>query len=110
MNNDNNQFHYTFSAPTENERKQIENILRQYDNAPAKEEDKLEKLKQLDALAKRQSNVIPLVLGVVGCLIFGLGLTMVLEWNLLILGIIVSFVGSIPMALAYPVYLYTLKK
>ena len=35
---------------------------------------------------------------------------MVLEWNIVLWGVIVSIVGVIPMAIAYPVYKFVLNK
>lgn len=105
----NNQFNYRYTAPTEEERKEIDSIRRQY--APQeKTETKLERLRRLDALVKNTAVIWSLVFGVIGCLIFGLGLTMVLEWNILLWGIILMVVGSVPMALAYPVYKSVLDK
>jgi len=103
------QFHFKYTAPTEEERKEIDSIRRQY--APReKSESKLERLRRLDALVRNTPTVISLCLGVFGCLVFGLGLTMVLEWSILLWGVIVCAVGCIPMALAYPVYKAVLKR
>ena len=51
-----------------------------------------------------------LALGGVGALIFGLGLTMILEWSIWLWGVVLMAVGSVPMAIAYPVYKSVLKK
>lgn len=103
------QFNFKYTAPTEEERKEIDSIRRQY-ASQQKSETKLEKLRRLDGLVKNTPTIISLVLGVVGTLIFGVGLTMILEWNILLWGIVVMATGSIPMALAYPVYKWILKK
>ncbi len=100
----NNQFYYKYTAPTEEERKEIDSIRRQYQPREKAEESKLDKLRRLDALVKNSAITVSLVLGVVGCLVFGLGLTMILEWERIVAGIIVAVVGSFPMGLAYPVY------
>lgn len=98
-----NQFNFKYTAPTEAERKEIDSIRRQY--APQeKTETKLERLRRLDALVKNTAIIWSLCLGVVGCLIFGLGLTMILEWDILFWGILLMAVGGVPMAIAYPVY------
>jgi MFS family permease len=48
---------------------------------------------------------ISLSLGVIGTLIFGLGLTFFLEWvELFILGILCAIVGLIIVILAYPLH------
>jgi len=67
-------------------------------------------LRRLDSIVKNTSTIWSLVLGVVGCLIFGLGFTMILEWNIWLWGIILCVLGSVPMIIAYPVYNYVLKK
>ena len=99
----NNKFNYTYSAPTEEERREIENIRKKY--APQEQtESKLEKLRRLDGKVKTPATVISLCLGIIGCLIFGLGLTLILEWDKLIFGIIVMLPGAVSMALAHPCY------
>ncbi len=103
------QFNFKYVAPTEEERKEIDSIRRQY--SPKEEtETKLERLRRLDAIVKNTAIIWSLVLGVVGSLIFGLGLTLILEWNNLYLGMVLMAVGSVPIALAYPVYKSVLKK
>lgn len=98
----NNEFKYSYSAPTEVERKEIENIKKQYqkDN----KNDKLEKLRKLDKKVRQTPICVSLTLGIVGTLIFGLGLTFALEWNMLLLGIIIGSLGCIPMGIAYFAY------
>ena len=105
----NDKFSYKYIAPTEEERKEIDSIRRQY--APQeKEETKLERLRRLDALVKNTAIIWSLVLGVLGTLIFGLGLTMILEWQILPWGIVLMVIGSVPIAIAYPVYKWVLNK
>ena len=104
----NDQFNFKYVAPTEEERKEIDSIRRQY--LPQDQtESKMQRLRRLDALVKNTATIWSLVLGVLGSLIFGLGLTMVLEWSIVIWGIVIAIVGSIPIALAYPVYLKRLQ-
>lgn len=104
-----NQFNFKYTAPSMEERKEIDSIRRQY-SPEFKTESKLEKLRRLDGLVKGTATIWSLVLGVIGCLIFGLGLAMVLEWNILLWGIVLMVIGSIPMAIAYPVYKVVLAK
>ena len=104
-----NQFHFKYTAPTEEERKEIDSIRRQY-VPQEKTETKMEKLRRLDALVKNTAIIWSLVLGVIGTLIFGLGLTMILEWDIWLWGIVVMVVGSVSAALAYPVYKAVLQK
>ena len=106
---ENKQFNYTYRAPTEEERREIESIKRQYE-APKTEEGKLERLRKLNNYVNGLATAVSLVVGVIGLLIFGLGLAMVLEWSLLIWGILVMVVGIPPIAIAYPLYNKILKR
>ena len=103
------QFNYKYTAPTAEERKEIDSIRRQYSPKEQKE-TKLERLRRLDSLVKNTAVIWSLVFGVIGTLIFGLGLTMILEWNVFIWGIIFMVVGSVPIAIAYPLYSFLLNK
>ena len=96
-------FKYTYSAPTEEERLEIESIKRQYE-PKEKSETKLDKLRNLDKKVKIFPLILSLTFGIVGTLVFGLGLTLVLEWNRIILGILVATLGLIPISIAYPTY------
>ena len=100
---ENKEFSYTYKAPTESERREIASIRRQYQPREYSE-SKLDKLRRLDARVKNSAVIISLVLGVVGILVFGLGLTMVIEWGQTVIGIAVMIFGTIPAAIAYPVY------
>ena len=104
-----NQFNFRYSAPTEEERKEIDSIRRQY-SPQEKTETKLERLRRLDSLVKNTAIIWSLCLGIIGSLIFGLGLSMILEWNIWLWGIVLMIIGSVPMAIAYPVYKTKLKK
>ena len=104
-----NQFNYKYTAPTEEERKEIDSIRRQY-SAQGKTETKLEKIRRLDSLVKNTATVSSLCVGIVGCLIFGIGITMILEWTIIPWGILLAVIGSVPMALAYPLYKKLLSK
>lgn len=104
-------FEYTYSAPTEQERKEIESIRRQYQAQPVSDrEEKLNRLRKLDSFVKNSATTVALTLGLVGLLIFGLGMTMVLEWELYIWGVVVGAVGLTPIMIAYPVYNLMLNK
>ena len=102
-------FEYTYSAPTEAEKKQIENIKRQY-SAESATPNAFERLKKLDGKVKNTAIAVSIIFGVVGTLIFGLGLTFILEWNIWPVGIALMIVGVIPMIIAYPSYNFAIKK
>ena len=102
-------FDYKYSAPTAEERREIDNIRRQYEPRE-KTETKLEKLRKLDSKVKNTAIITSLSFGIVGCLIFGLGLSMVLEWSLYLWGVVVAVVGAVGMISAHPLYKLFLKK
>ena len=98
-----NKYSYTYSAPTEAEKKEIDSIRRQYEPKSEKE-TKLNRLRRLDSSVKNPPQIVALILGIIGLLIFGLGFTTVLEWGHTLLGIIIAVFGIVPMALALPAY------
>lgn len=104
-----NDFEYRYVAPTSEERREIESIRKSYAPQPQKDK-KLEELRKLDAKVKNIPTIIGLVFGITGLLIFGLGMAMVLEWGIILWGVIVSIIGAIPIALAYPLCLKAEKK
>ena len=95
-------FEFTYSAARQEE---VEAIRKKY---LPKTEDKMEALRKLDKKVKNIPTTISLILGIVGILLFGLGLSMVLEWKIVVWGIIVSIFGFIPTLLAFPIYQITL--
>lgn len=97
-------FEYKYTAPTDQEKREIEAIKRQYVKVeePA---SKLERLRELDAKVKRMPTILALTLGIVGTLLFGTGMTFFLEWiKLWYVGIPFSIIGLILISLAMPVY------
>lgn len=102
MNNE-AKFNYSYSAPNESERREIESIKRQYVSAPEKE-DKLELLRDLNKRVIRPPMVVSLTTGIAGTLVMGLGMAMVLEWEILVWGVIIGVLGAAVAAVAYPVY------
>ncbi len=106
---DNKGFEYTYVAPTEAERREIESIRKQY-GGKSEKEIKLERIRRLDSFVQNFSMILSLVIGVMGALIFGLGMAMILVWDIMVFGIIVSIAGAVPMGSAYPVYLLTMKR
>ena len=102
---ENKEFSYTYRALSEEQKREIADIRRRY-SAPADTVSKLERLRRLDAKCKNLCTAISLVVGVLGCLIFGLGLTMILEWGLAVAGAAVCVVGVAAMVPAYPLYRY----
>lgn len=102
-------FNYTYTAPTEAERREIESIRNAY--LPQGEEtNKLKRLISLDKKVNNTAKAIAISIGVVGLLIFGLGMSMVMEWAIYVWGVVVALVGCAVMAVAYPVMRLTLSK
>lgn len=98
-----NKFNFTYSAPSESERREIESIKKQYVAATGKE-DKLNRLRNLNKRVTRPPMIISLAIGISGTLIMGAGMTMVTEWNIIVWGVIVGVLGVVIAAVAYPVY------
>lgn len=100
MEENKDKFEYTYSAKQQEE---IEKIRKKY---LPKEEDKLELLKKLDRDVTKPGTVCAMVIGVVGCLVFGLGMSCALVWGdtLFIVGIIAGIIGIGIMGMALPVY------
>ncbi len=98
-----NDFEFKYSAPSIEERKEIESIRSSYLKNSASN-NKLETLRKLDNKVKGTPTCVSLVIGIVGLLIFGLGLTMILEWKIIIWSIPVSIIGVVLIVLAHPVY------
>ena len=97
-------FSYTYSAKQQEE---VKNIRERY--TPAKE-NKMEQLRKLDQSVK-QSGVIPsLTVGIIGSLIMGFGMACVMEFDIIILGLIFGLIGMIGMIIAYPFYKSTTEK
>lgn len=102
-------FNYSYSATSEEEKKEIERIKRQYEQKPKKESE-LERLRKLDGKVKEFPQILALTVGIIGTLIFGLGMSMILEWNITVWGVVVGAVGAIIVTLAYPLFKWYYKK
>lgn len=104
MDNKENTFEFSYSAPTEKERREIESIRRQYEIGKDTYQGKLARIKALDKRVKRIPTIVALCFGIIGTLIFGLGLSLVLALDMIPLGIVCSAVGILPILVAYPIY------
>lgn len=98
-------FSYTYSAK---EQEEIKKIREKY---VPKEADKMEQLRRLDASVTQKGTVVSLIVGIVGVLILGTGMSMCTVWTeLFVLGIIVGVIGIAVVSAAYPLYSYVTKK
>ena len=97
---ENNTFSYNYSAARN---KEVEIIRRKY---MPKEESKLEKLKRLDLRVQMAGTIESLCFGIVGALVFGLGMCFFLDvfagaaW----LTALFMALGTVIMIPAYPIY------
>lgn len=104
-----NGFKYTYKAPTAEERREIESIRRQYMPKSTFESD-ADRLRRLHSAVVNPATCIALALGVIGTLVFGLGMACVLEWSMILVGIILAVVGAALALSAYPAYNFVLAR
>ena len=96
----NNSFHYTYSAP---EQQEVKKIREKY---LPKEETKLDQLRRLDESVTKKGMAVSLVTGTLSSLILGIGMCCCMVWGgwLFIPGIVIGIVGIAGVAMAYPMY------
>lgn len=99
-------FEYTYSAKRQEE---IEAIKSKY--LPPKE-DKMEQLRKLDASVTMHATMWAIIVGTIGTLVFGGGLSCVLVGTkeMFIPGIVLGVIGFVIMGVAYPLYMRMVKK
>ena len=113
MNNNNqeqNGFTYTYSAKEQAELKRIRDKY----TAPIEAEDKMARLRKLDASVTNTAQAVAIAFGVIGTLILGLGMSLIMtdlaeffgfgEAMAMVVGVTVGIVGGILASLAYPIY------
>ena len=103
-------FTYIYSAREQAELKRIRDKY----TAPTEAEDKMTRLRRLDASVTNTAQAVALVFGVIGTLILGFGMSLVMTElaeslgisgdAAMVIGIIVGIVGGILASLAYPIY------
>lgn len=107
-------FNYTYSAK---EQEEIKAIRKKY-VTPVETEDKMAQLRRLDAGVYSKATTVSLIVGVIGALIMGIGMSLILTdigvmlgtVLSIIIGVILGIVGIILVCLAYPIYNHTLTK
>ena len=107
---DNNQFKYNYSAKEQAELKRIRDKY----TAPAKEEDKMARLRRLDASVTNTAQAVALAFGIIGALMLGFGMSLIMtdlgeilgsyKDMAMVIGIITGIVGGVIASLAYPIY------
>lgn len=103
-------FSYTYSAKEQAELKKI----REKYTAPTETEDKMARLRKLDASVTNTAQAVALVFGVIGTLILGLGMSLIMtdlaeilgsyRDMAMVIGIVIGIIGGIIASLAYPIY------
>ncbi|MGN0789736.1 MAG: hypothetical protein ACI4MY_07330 [Christensenellales bacterium] len=91
---ENKEFNYTYSSLSQAEKKQVENIKRQYGAASQKDGD-LEELLRLDKKVKTAPKAIATIVGVVGALVLGTGMSVVMVWQNMVAGVIIGIAGVV---------------
>lgn len=114
--NENGGFRYTYSA---SEQEELRRIRERY-TAPTETENKMERLRRLDAGVAAKAQAVSLIFGVIGTLILGLGMSLIMsELGTLLglgfalrlgLGIGIGAVGGTLAGLAYPMYAVILER
>ncbi len=112
--NNNEAFHYIYSA------KEREELLALRTKYLPKEESKIDRLRRMDASVSKKATLWSLVLGIVGALVMGLGMSLAMTslgevfglQNVVAMtvGILVGVLGMVAAALAYPLYSCLVKK
>lgn len=107
-------FKYTYSAKEQDE---IKKIRQKYQT---REEDGMSRLRKLDAKVSQKATAASLVLGIIGALVMGSGMSLIMTEigrivgvtgiAAMVIGVIVGLLGIFLVALAYPVYNRVLKK
>ena len=107
-------FNYTYSAK---EQEEIKAIRKKY-AVQEQTEDKMAQLRRLDAGVYSKATTAALVVGIIGALIMGMGMSLIMTEigaflgtvMAMIVGIVLGVIGIILVCLAYPLYNRTLKK
>ncbi len=104
-----NKFRIDYEGKNDNIKEEVESIRNSYLEKSSSQK-KLEELRKIDFKVKNTPLIIALSFGIIGTLVFGFGMSLILEFKNYIFGIIVSIIGMILIALAYPIYSILLKK
>ena len=101
-------FTYTYSA---SQREELKRIREKY-APPTEDEDKMERLRRLDASVTKPGMIAALIVGVISTLVMGFGMCCTMVWadTLFIPGIVIGVIGLIGVCAAYPLYSHITKK
>ena len=104
---ENSAFKYTYSAK---EQEEIKKIREKYAPATDNQEDQMEKLRRLDSSVTQKGTIVSLVLGIISALILGAGMSLVMVFDEMLIGIGVGSIGLVGVSLAYPIYARIIQK
>ena len=111
-----NGFSYSYSA---REQEEIKRIRKKYAEDSARtDESSIERLRRLDASVTKKGTTVSLIVGILGSILMGSGMSLVMTdlgallpgLLSLFIGIAVGVVGIVGVALAYPIYKAITKK
>lgn len=107
-------FNYTYSAKEQEELKKIQQKYQ------PKEETKMDLIRRLDAGVTKKATMVSILLGILGSLILGSGMSFLMtelgdELGMaggfcMVSGIVLGIAGIVLISLAYPVYQHMVKK
>lgn len=83
------------------DQQKAENIRRQY---VSREENKMEQLQKLDSKVKLPGKIVGSILGIIGALVMGAGMSLVMVWGDMTMGLALSIPGLVVLLLAFLVY------
>ena len=115
-NKNENGFSYSYSA---REQEEIKRIRKKYAEDSARtDESSIERLRRLDASVTKKGTTVSLIVGTLGSILMGSGMSLVMTdlgaflpgMLSLFIGIAVGVVGIVGVALAYPIYKAITKK
>ncbi len=108
MNEKEEVFTYEYTAKQQKEIREIREKYRQKPN----EISQIEKLRRLDASVTKKGTLVSMIVGVLGCLILGTGMSCVMVWgeHLFLIGVLIGIIGLIGVICAYPLYTHITKK
>ena len=111
-----NGFSYSYSA---REQEEIKRIRKKYAEDSARtDESSIERLRRLDASVTQKGTTVSLIVGTLGSMLMGSGMSLVMTdlgallpgMLSLFIGVAVGVVGIVGVALAYPIYKAITKK
>ncbi len=113
-NNEKSGFVYTYSAK---ERKEVEEIRKRYTAEEKPSENAIERLRRLDREVTNKATAWALVIGILGALVLGTGMSFIMTeignvlgvWSI-VLGVGIGIIGMALCAISYPVYSYVLER